>query len=131
MSIAVARKLLHAIYGMFQSRLRYKGTKLFRPIICPDMISSSSKARLWLLIHVRPICNHKPEWMSALACSRQSRRRSILNRFHQVAAKVPRNRSSKYQMMIAEVLRALDECDASLQQARATLAFRSGSDHIW
>ena len=27
--IAVARKLLHAIYGMFRSGLKYEGTKLF------------------------------------------------------------------------------------------------------
>lgn len=27
--IAVARKLLHAIYGLFRSGLKYKGTKLF------------------------------------------------------------------------------------------------------
>ena len=27
--VAVARKLLHAIYGMFRSGLKYEGTKLF------------------------------------------------------------------------------------------------------
>jgi hypothetical protein len=31
--IAVARKLLHAIYGIFRSGLKYEGTKLFPQII--------------------------------------------------------------------------------------------------
>jgi transposase len=40
--IAVARKLLHAIYGIFRSGLKYEGTKLFPRIICPDPVSCRS-----------------------------------------------------------------------------------------
>jgi transposase len=50
--IAVARKLLHAIYGIFRSGLKYEGTKLFPRIKrCPDPISFRS-ARLLELIHI-------------------------------------------------------------------------------
>lgn len=43
--IAVARKLLHAIFGMFRSGLKYEGTELFPQIVVPLIqLSSSSGA---------------------------------------------------------------------------------------
>ncbi|WP_414648664.1 transposase [Edaphobacter sp.] len=40
--IAVARKLLHAIYGIFRSGVKYEGTSCFQGSRCPEPVSFGS-----------------------------------------------------------------------------------------